>query len=68
MKIIITIIICIILAGIVYNNYDKIPSCIQSFSLEWKTLLKLLPPNNIQNTIKDFKNILSVLKDITSKA
>ena len=59
MKILITIIFCIILAGIVYNNYDKIPSRINHINRNKYNILPLGTLRQISgNKYIDYNNVI----------
>jgi hypothetical protein len=59
MKILITIIICIILAGIVYNNYDKIPSRIDHINRNKYNILPVGHLNHVDgNKYIDSNNVI----------
>jgi len=59
MKILITIIICIILAGIVYNNYDKIPSRIDHINRNKYNILPVGHLSNVHgNKYIDYNNVI----------
>jgi hypothetical protein len=59
MKIIITIIFCIILAGIFYNNYDKIPSRIDHINRNKYNIFPVGDLSHVhENKYIDYNNVI----------